>query len=112
MASLRAAFEPSSGLDPVRPFASLAFEARSPSAATADAPVTVDIEIVRRVSVRTMLFGLFPTASQQTVSAERVGQAVLRPVPEAPLAAFGPGARTWRIESVTLTGASGPDALP
>lgn len=100
-----ATYGPASGIDPTRPFNSLRLlEER----ATADT-VVVGVEIVRRQRVETMLLDLIPTAQQQTVVVERLGQIVLRAVPAAPPDWWPdrrPLAQTWTIESVELNGAT------
>jgi hypothetical protein len=92
-----------SGLDPSRPFNSLRFEPR-PSA-TDSVQAVIDVDVVRRRRVETSLFGVIPTASQETVLVERLGQIVLRahaaPVPDWLPGAANPG-QVWLIDEVQL----------
>ncbi len=98
-----ARFGPSSGLDSRRPFNALRF-VEATELRTADSAVFA-VQITRRQRIETTLFGLLPTASQETVVVEEVGRvevrahAVPRPawLPEGPL-----GSSTWLIESVEM----------
>ena len=92
-----------SGLDPAQPFNSLRFEPSQVRPGTQQAEIVVDV--VRRRRVETSLFGMVPTATQETVLVERIGRLLLRaqpgPVPAwLPLAA-NPG-QVWLIERVEL----------
>jgi hypothetical protein len=96
-------YGPASGLDPADAFASLRFLELAAERTTDSTVVTVDI--VRRQRVETSLFGIIPTATQETVLVERAGRIELRAVPaELPswLTAVQPPARVWRIEQVRL----------
>lgn len=92
-----------SGIDPDQPFNSLRFielPATTPDGAL------VEVEIVRRQRVETVLLGFIPTATQETVVVEELGTIRLRSLP-APSPVWLPsvrtGARVWRIEAVDLT---------
>ncbi|MDP8904134.1 MAG: hypothetical protein M3N29_02245 [Chloroflexota bacterium] len=98
-----ATFGPTSGINPARPFNSLRF-LEHPAASDAD-EVTVGIDIVRRQRVETMLLGIIPTATQQTVVVDELGLVRLRAVPADPpawLPGLRPLARVWRIESLEI----------
>lgn len=92
-------YGPSSQIDPTQPFANLRF-AYPGGTNDSDSAEGAEIEIVavRAVTVDTQLFGIFPVASQQTVSAERLGTIRLRRVPVDRLLGFVD--RVWRIETV------------
>lgn len=103
VAETAAVHGPMSGLDPDDPFGGLRFVEVSEQA-TADTTV-VAIDIVRRQRVEATLFGLIPTATQETVLVERAGLVYLRAVPAslpAWLPAGRPPPRLWRIEQVVL----------
>lgn len=92
-----------SGLDPESPFGALRFvelqQERTPDTAL------VVVDIVRRQRVEETLFGLIPTATQETVLVERAGIIRLRAVPaQLPewLPLGRPPPRLWRIEQVYL----------
>jgi hypothetical protein len=90
-----------SGLDPARPFNSLRFQEVAPPAGERS---SVAVDVVRRQRVETSLFGLVPTATQETVLVEQLGVVRLvaqpAPLPEwLPIAA--PGV-VWLIEDVEL----------
>jgi hypothetical protein len=90
-----------SGLDTARPFNSLRFEQASTSAGRA----VIRVDIVRRQRVETMLFGLIPTATQQTVLVEHLGEISLRaqPVAAPDWLPFNISAgQRWLIERVDL----------
>ncbi len=103
-----------SGLDPDDPLAGLRYLAmddepggpgRDPGAAVPDEHASVAVDIVRRQRVETTLFGIIPTATQETVLVERAGIIRLRAVPAdvpAWLPAGQPPPRVWRIEEVVL----------
>jgi hypothetical protein len=102
VAALAAQFGPTSGLDPTEPFDSLRFD--EPVAGTAGHQL-VNVNIVRRQRVETMILGVVPTASQETVVVERAGTLNLALVEQPPVA-WLPVARVpsfaWRIESVAI----------
>ena len=110
-----ARYGPSSGLDPQDPFGGLRFveqaDRRTPES------TVVAVEIVRRQRVERTLFGLIPTATQETVLVERAGLIRLRAVPAewpAWLPAGQPRPLVWRIEEVLLPlpqGRDGPSAV-
>lgn len=103
-----ARFGPTSGIDPEQPFNSLRF---SELPATSSDSALVDVEIVRRQRVETVLLGFIPTATQMTVVVEELGTIRLRALPDDPpawLPAVRTGARVWLIEAVDL--ASAPTA--
>jgi hypothetical protein len=79
VAETAAVHGPMSGLDPNDPFAGLRF-VEVDEQTTADTTV-VAIDIVRRQRVETTLFGLIPTATQETVLVERAGLVHLRALP-------------------------------
>jgi hypothetical protein len=95
-----------SGLDPEEPFNSLRFEVSSTSADRA----VVQVEVVRRRRVETSLFGIIPTATQETVLVERLGEISLRartaPLPDWLPLRINPG-RLWLIDEVTLATGAG-----
>jgi hypothetical protein len=87
-----------SGLDPARPFDGLRFvELADQRSATGAA---FAIEITRRERIETTLFGLLPTATQQTVLVERLGVVRVIGVPSA--ADSWLPARRWLIEAVEV----------
>ena len=95
-------FGSTSGIDPELPFNSLRF---SELPSTAPDMALVNIEIVRRQRVETVLLGFIPTAAQQTVVVEQLGTVRLRalPAPGLPwLPAVRTGARIWRIDGVDI----------
>lgn len=97
-------------LDPSRPLDALFFDlgpvmATRGSTGAEETTATATVEFVRQQTVSGSFFGLFPTASQRRVVLERVGSVVLRAV-ERPSAVGVPDV-VWRIESVSLPGASG-----
>jgi hypothetical protein len=103
VAETAAVHGPMSGLDPSDPFAGLRF-VEVGEQTTADTTV-VAIDIVRRQRVETTLFGLIPTATQETVLVERAGLVYLRALPASLpewLPAGRPPPRVWRIEEVIL----------
>lgn len=104
VALLAARFGPASGLDPQRPFDNLRF--RDP-VATGLGRQMVDVDIVRRQRVETMILGIVPTASQQTVVVERAGTITVSLV-EQPAADWLPFGQlpslAWKIERVSIGG--------
>lgn len=95
-------YGPASGLDPSVPSDSLRF---AEPVVTGPATATVEVDIVRSEQVQTMVFGLIPTASQQTVVVETAGTIRLALIEEAvptwvPLGGLHESA--WRIATVTL----------
>jgi hypothetical protein len=95
-------YGPTSGIDPDQPFNSLRF---TELPATSSDSALVDVEIVRRQRVETVLLGFIPTATQETVVVEELGMVRLmsQPAPApAWLPSFQTGARVWRIETVDL----------
>ncbi len=92
-----------SGIDPDQPFNSLRFTELP--ATSADSSL-VDVEIVRRQRVETVLLGFIPTATQETVVVEELGTIRLMSLPAAAppwLPSISTGARVWRIETVDLS---------
>ena len=97
------AFGPFSGLDPTQPHNGLRFTELT-AQRTSDRAVFA-IEITRRQRIETMLFGLLPTATQQTVVVERIGLIHVRAYPALPPAWFpaqGISSRLWLIERLEL----------
>lgn len=97
-----ALYGPTSGIDADQPFNSLRFTELP--ATNADSAL-VDVEIVRRQRVDTVLLGFIPTATQETVVVEALGTIRLMSLPAPPpawLPSIHTGARVWRIESVDL----------
>jgi hypothetical protein len=97
-----ALYGPTSGIDPDQPFNSLRFTELPTT--NADSSL-VDVEIVRRQRVETVLLGFIPTATQETVVVEELGMIRLMslPAPPAPwLPLIHTGARAWRIDTVDL----------
>lgn len=93
----------SSGIDPLNPFAGLRYVELEQDRSAQSVMVAVDI--VRRQRVETLLFGLLPTATQETVLVERAGLIRLRAVDVAwPhwLPSGDPPPRVWRVEQVTF----------
>ena len=95
---------PDQGLDPDRPLDGLVVTLDEPreaaDAADADADrVVANVDIVRPVRRETTFLGIFPTARQEMVPIERVGQAVLVAVPLDPPEGLGGDNEIWRIES-------------
>jgi hypothetical protein len=107
--ALELSLGPGSGIDSRLPFGSLMFEVLDapPSSALRGDPnrteATISIEIVRDVTVRGSFFGLFPTASQQTVPVERIGTVTLRATSQDAIFGLAHG-QVWRIASVALPG--------
>jgi len=101
---LAAQFGPTSGLDPTRPFDNLRF--RDP-VATGPGRQLVDVDIVRRQRVETMVLGIVPTAAQETVVVERAGTITLSLV-EQPVVDWVPFGRlpsfAWKIDRVAIGG--------
>lgn len=101
---LAAQFGPTSGLDPIRPFDNLRF--REP-VALGPGRQLVDVDIVRRQRVETMLLGIVPTAGQETVVVERAGTITLTLVDQ-PFVDWVPFGRlpsfAWKIEQVAIGG--------
>lgn len=95
-------YGPASGLDPERPFDNLRFRDAVP---TGPGRQAVDVDIVRRQRVETMVMGIIPTASQETVVVERAGTISLALVeqpavdwlPFGRLSSFG-----WKIVGVSI----------
>lgn len=96
---LRDALGPESGIDPANPFSSLAFEYAAGEAPRRGGAAAIEVHIIRRVSVPTTLFGLFPAATQQSVPVASFAHATLREVPAQALPGLGSLDRVWRIES-------------
>jgi hypothetical protein len=100
--TLAAQFGPSSGLDPAEPYDNLRF---GEPVSSGPGRETVQIDIVRRQRVETMVLGIVPTATQENVVVEPVGTITLALVDE-PSADWLPIGRlrsqTWRIEEVQL----------
>jgi hypothetical protein len=106
-------FGADSGLDPSRPHNGLRFTELA-DRRTADSSV-VAVDIVRRQRVETSLFGLIPTATQQTVLVEHAGEVSLRSVPaEQPswLPVGLPLAHVWRVVEVSLPIYDEPESPP
>lgn len=107
LTSLRMTYGSTSGIDPADPFGSLLFlpdapgRSDPPDLERAGERATVAIQAVRRQTVRSSFFGLFPTASQESVPAERVGSVTLVAIEREPLLGLARGV-VWRIESVDL----------
>lgn len=100
---LRAALGPDSGIDPSNPFSSLAFDyAPGDGPRHGAASASIEVQIVRRVSVPTTLFGLFPAATQESVPVARFAHVILREVPGKALPGLGALDRVWRIESFVV----------
>lgn len=87
-----------SGLDPARPFDGLRFVELVDQRSTTGAAFA--IEITRRERIETTLFGLLPTATQQTVLVERLG--LVRVIGEPSAADSWLPARRWLIEEVEV----------
>ena len=68
---------PGSGIDPEDPLGSIQWTARE---GVDTGTFVADIEVVRRESVRSQLFGLLPSTSQRLVTLEKLGSAELRQV--------------------------------
>lgn len=104
VAQLAAQFGPASGLDPARPFDNLRF--RDP-VATGLGRQRVDVDIVRRQRVETMILGIVPTAGQETVVVERAGTITLLLVQQ-PVMVWLPFGRlpsfAWKVERVSIGG--------
>lgn len=98
-----AAYGVSSGLDSGRPFNALRF-VELPEQRTADRAV-FEVQITRRQRTETMLFGLLPTAAQETVVVEVIGRVEIRAHEVAGsewLPSGSLGARLWLIEDVQM----------
>lgn len=104
VATLASEFGPASGLDPDRLFDNLRFD--EPVAA-GPGRQTVEVDIVRLQRVETMVLGIVPTASQETVLVERAGTVTLALVRQ-PAIEWLPFGRlessSWRIEGVAIGG--------
>ncbi len=102
VARLASQFGPASGLDPTEPFDNLRF---GEPVAVGPGRQVVDVDIVRLRRVETMVLGIVPTASQQTVLVERAGTITLELVPQAPLAWLPFGrldSQSWRIAEISI----------
>ena len=100
--ALAAQYGPTSGLNPDKPFDSIRF---ADPVAAGTGRQTVDLEIVRRERVENMLFGIVPTATQETVVVESAGTLILEMVPDVapdwlPFAWLDSFA--WRITEVSV----------
>jgi hypothetical protein len=94
---LAAVSGPGSGIDPEDPLASIHWAARDDGE---PGTYIVDIEVVRRETIRGQLLGLVPSTSQRLVPLEKLGVAELRLVDlPGPLAGNG-----WRIVRVEVGG--------
>jgi hypothetical protein len=101
-AQAAATYGPTSGLDPDSPFDNLRFG--DPQTA-ANGTVAVTVDIVRHQRVETMVLGVIPTASQQTVLVEHAGLITLGLEPRTSPAwlPFGQLASSaWLIEGVLI----------
>jgi hypothetical protein len=89
-----------SGLNPDQPFNSLRFEEITVTAES----VNIAVDVVRRRRVEAELFGLIPTATQETVRVERLGTILLRahPAPSPAWLPLDPPGVIWLIEDVRL----------
>jgi hypothetical protein len=94
---LAAVSGPGSGIDPADPLASVQWNV---SEGDESGVVVADIEVVRRETVRGVLFGLLPSTSQRLVTLERLGTIELR-VADLPGQLGGQG---WRIVRVEVGG--------
>ena len=105
IAAALAVYGDESGLDPDRPFANLRFR-EAPPADNPDGRVGMIVEIVRSRRVESMVLGIVPTASQETVSVEQAATIWLEQRPEPPLSwwPFGTAQSTWRISTIEATG--------
>ena len=106
LAQLVGRLGPGSGLRLGRPLDNLAFElvppATRPRAGVGQrAEATADI--VRQVTVPGSFFGLFPTASQRSLSVERVGRVRLAEIAEA-APPIGLPSAAWKLEAVEVGG--------
>jgi hypothetical protein len=102
VAQAAATYGPTSGLDPDSPFDNLRFG--DPQTA-ANGTVAVTVDIVRHQRVETMVLGVIPTASQQTVLVEHAGLITLGLEPRTSPAwlPFGQLASSaWLIEGVLI----------
>jgi hypothetical protein len=88
---------PDSGIDPNRPLDTIRWTTRS---AVGPGVFLVDIDVARRVTARTQLFGLLPSTSQQLVTLEQLGTVELHLV-DLP-GQFG--GQAWRIVRVEVGG--------
>ncbi len=100
--TLAAHYGPTSGLDPSEPYDNLRFGEPVPAGPGRQ---TVEIDIVRSQRVETMVLGIVPTATQETVIVEPVGTITMALVEE-PAADWLPFGRlssqAWRIEDVEM----------
>ena len=94
---LSAVSGPGGGIDPQEPLDTVRW---SPRPTEGSGTFVVDIEVVRRETVRTQLFGWLPSTSQRLVTLERLGTAELRLV-DLPGTLAGQG---WRIVRVEVGG--------
>jgi hypothetical protein len=88
---------PGSGIEPADPLGSVQWTARDD---VEPGTFVADIEVVRRESVRTQLFGLLPSTTQRLVTLEKLGSAELRQV-DLPGQFGGHG---WQIVRVEVGG--------
>ena len=95
-------YGPTSGLDPTEPYDNVRF---GEPLSNGPGHQTVEIDIVRSQRVETMLLGIVPTASQESVIVEPVGTITLELV-EQPGPDWLPIGRltspVWRIEGVSV----------
>lgn len=102
VALLATQYGAASGLKPEQPFDNLRFAEPVVAGLGRQA---VEVDIVRRQRVETMILGIVPTAGQETVVVERAGTITLALIDEPPAAwlPFGRLASSaWRIETVTI----------
>ncbi|HSH22104.1 MAG TPA: hypothetical protein VK992_05800 [Candidatus Caenarcaniphilales bacterium] len=104
VAEAAAAFGSFSGLDPRQPFNGLRF-VELVEERTANSAVFA-IEITRRERIETTLFGILPTATQQTVVVERIGTVRVAAHDAPPPSWLRSGnllpSRVWFVEDVQL----------
>jgi hypothetical protein len=94
---LSAVSGPGSGIDPEQPLETVRWSLQP---AEDPGTVLVDIEVVRRETVRSQVFGWLPSTSQRLVTLERLGTAELRLI-DLPGTLGGQG---WRIVRVEVGG--------
>lgn len=100
IATARATYGESSGLDPDKPFNSLRF---SQATAEGEGRVGMVVEIVRSRRVETTVLGIVPTAGQETVAIERdmtIWLELQRQPPPAWMPFGGFDSYSWRISSI------------
>jgi hypothetical protein len=92
---------PQSGIDPDEPFGSVRFVIEPDSRGRER---RIEVEIVRRETVRDSFFGILPTTSSRFAPVSTIGSIDLVLVTSAALWDGGPAPEEWRIRGIDLLG--------